>query len=124
MKKSEYLKIWRSKNKEYEKNYYKTDKGKYVHTKKTIKAQRGLILELSFEEWLKVINQPCHYCGNKNYSRGLDRVNNNLGYLKDNIVSCCEQCNYMKSNYSVDDFINKCEQIVLYWNEKNKSKKR
>lgn len=35
---------------------------------------------------------------------GLDRVNNTLPHVKDNVVPCCHQCNQAKSNFSQTDF--------------------
>jgi len=58
-----------------------------------------------------LINRPCFYCGQKNDTKGLDRVDNNKGYLIENVVSCCQQCNLMKRDMSVNDFIVQIENI-------------
>ena len=79
-------------------------------------------IDLSYEDFVSIIeNSNCHYCDkklkfnehtrdeNSNYvSRAyqLDRKNNDLGYIKENVVPCCWNCNRMKSDiYSYEDFI-------------------
>ncbi len=64
-----------------------------------------------FEEYCL---RPCFYCGvipNWPYEHnGVDRVNNNVGYIKENCVACCAMCNLAKNKYSIERymyFINK-----------------
>jgi len=45
----------------------------------------------------------------------LDRKNNDLGYSVDNCVACCKQCNVMKLDYTVDDFLNKVKVLYEKW---------
>lgn len=49
----------------------------------------------------------CKYCNFKG-DIGIDRIDNSIGYISNNIVSCCKVCNVMKNKYSVDNFLNKC----------------
>lgn len=35
---------------------------------------------------------------------GIDRVDSNIGYTKDNSVPCCKYCNFAKHTMSEDDF--------------------
>lgn len=63
-----------------------------------------------------LIEKDCHYCGAPpsqawNYSKsskqiynGLDRVDNQLGYVEENIVPCCKTCNYAKRSLTLDEF--------------------
>lgn len=84
--------------------------------------------DLLFEDFYKLSQMNCNYCGRKpmqayNYHRcgkrrtsqfakdngkfvynGLDRVDNDKGHNKDNVVPCCKICNYAKSNMSIDEF--------------------
>ena len=39
---------------------------------------------------------------------GIDRVDSNKGYLLDNIVPCCTSCNTLKSNLTLEEFLDKC----------------
>jgi hypothetical protein len=49
---------------------------------------------------------PCHYCGGEVEQRlGLDRIENDKGYIPDNVVQCCTTCNLMKRSHSVDEWV-------------------
>lgn len=37
---------------------------------------------------------------------GIDRVNNDIGYIKNNCIPCCKICNRAKNSMSYDDFLN------------------
>jgi hypothetical protein len=41
-----------------------------------------------------------------NYHNGIDRVDNDKGYISDNCVPCCWKCNNMKNTMKQKDFIN------------------
>jgi deferrochelatase/peroxidase EfeB len=43
---------------------------------------------------------------------GLDRVDNNRGYVFSNVVSCCFKCNQMKGKLSVQEFLNHIIKVV------------
>jgi hypothetical protein len=70
--------------------------------------KRGLEFNLSKEVFNDLIFSNCAYCGKPpsdiKYKRlkggikvnGIDRVDNNIGYLKENCVPCCKECNYRK----------------------------
>lgn len=89
---------------------------------------RNIEWELSYENVSEIIKKPCHYCGTppsnnkitKNcngfkYS-GIDRVDSNLKYAPDNVVSCCNQCNKSKMALSKGDFLNWIERVYKYQN--------
>jgi len=66
-------------------------------------TKRNLEFLLSFEQWSTEIAKPCHYCSNQLGSPsetgiGLDRLDNQKGYVTANVVSCCKVCNQLKSN--------------------------
>lgn len=82
------------------------------------------------EEFYELIGSNCHYCGcsprnttdtlgqktmngHINYN-GLDRVNNNLGYTLDNIVTCCEICNKAKRDLTYTEFMEWIQQIAWF----------
>jgi hypothetical protein len=92
---------------------------------------RGLAFELSKEEFKELTSQNCHYC-NKTPDReftdtgkafgsfiynGIDRVDNNIGYILFNCVPCCTYCNYAKHNRKQEDFINWIGQLVKFHND-------
>lgn len=82
---------------------------------------RNLNFELSREEFEFFIFQNCYYCGEPPSLRiinnctlicnGIDRIDNSLGYFKENCVAACKMCNVMKSSKDRDDFINHCRKI-------------
>jgi hypothetical protein len=67
---------------------------------------------LSYDEAMMFWNKECHYCGDEVEGLHLDRINSEVGYQLDNVVSACGVCNIMKYTLSQDNFINKCKQIV------------
>jgi len=73
-------------------------------------------LSLSRTELADLMKQPCHYCGqvpsdlakrrsHSVFCNGIDRVDNALGYTKDNSVSCCSACNMAKRVMSKAEFL-------------------
>lgn len=44
----------------------------------------------------------------------VDRVDNDKGYTKDNVVLCCRDLNMMKRNIPIKDFMNICRCVVVY----------
>lgn len=90
-------------------------------------SARKRCLDFNIEEndLLRIAQEPCTYCGNiktqvsKNwynngnfYYTGIDRVDNNIGYILSNIVSCCSICNRFKFTHSKKYFIDHCVSIV------------
>lgn len=78
----------------------------------------GLEFSLSRDEFQTITSAPCEYCGDKpstvreksNYNgiyvyNGIDRIDNDAGYVISNVASCCKHCNYAKKDRSVADFI-------------------
>lgn len=51
-------------------------------------------------DWMigNILKQPCFYCGDTNRV-GCDRIDNNKGHTKDNVVPCCIECNTARNNY-------------------------
>ncbi len=93
---------------------------------------KNLKMSLTKEDFIKLFNGKCVYCNSEPYKKtnyprlygfyiynGIDRVDNSLGYVPENCVSCCSICNHCKSNFSFDKFkdlvrkvyINKSAQI-------------
>ena len=82
---------------------------------------------LSKIEFKELVSKNCFYCnipakqvfhrkfyyGDYIYN-GLDRVDNSIGYIKENVVPCCEICNKAKRDLKLDNFINWIEQISNY----------
>lgn len=101
----------------------------YAHCKKGA-LTRDLIFLISLDDFKKLIVENCFYCGSepcvsntsKRYNKtkneikhnGIDRVDNNIGYILDNCVACCKTCNFMKKDHSTFDFLNHIKKIYVY----------
>lgn len=82
---------------------------------------------LNIEDYIKLIYANCTYCGlppskllkrykkntykNTTYFNGIDRIDNSIGYTKENCVTCCSTCNYMKHVLNVNIFLNHVKYI-------------
>lgn len=72
--------------------------------------------DLSFQEFIELSRKECFYCGVTPSNsmttsggsifiyNGLDRVDNERGHMRDNVVPCCIVCNTAKNNMSSNDF--------------------
>ena len=58
------------------------------------KRGRSNNLDLLFVQ--ELLSHPCAYCGETSLRMTLDRVDNGLGHLKENVVQACERCNYAR----------------------------
>ncbi len=99
----------------YEKNKLAMDRDirkKYTRYKSSAKT-RGFIFELSLGLFSNLLNGQCRYCGIEN-AWGVDRVDSNIGYLTENVVSCCKVCNTLKMALTQDDFFRKVEAIYFH----------
>lgn len=80
--------------------------------------RRNVEFSVSFDEFIHITSQSCVYCGREPFTvakraksvgyyvhNGVDRVNNDLGYIEGNMVACCTVCNRAKGNMNIDDFI-------------------
>ncbi len=87
--------------------------------------KRGFSFELNREEFVDIVTKECIYCGdkltNKHYRSlnngnflytGIDRYDNEKGYIKGNCVPCCSVCNRMKTNMGIQDFKNRIIKII------------
>lgn len=97
-------------------------------------GKRKRTFEITFDQAMELFQKSCYYC-NKLPSQifhkkqcpngdfvynGIDRIDNTLGYVLDNCVSCCGQCNYMKHSQVQKDFLEQIERI----HENMKTKRR
>lgn len=94
---------------------------------------RKLDFELSFDEFLTLCVGNCYYCGIppsqimnvKNIQgiprlngefiyNGIDRVDNDEGYMIENCVPCCRTCNIAKMDMEYEDFLIWIERVHDY----------
>lgn len=117
---AEYQKLYRQKNKERLDEYKKSPHNRYITYQSNAK-HKDRNFNLSEDEFVKMSQQPCVYCGgysdtyNGEQFNGIDRIDSSLGYSIDNCVSCCATCNRMKMDLNVNDWISKMVQIINYY---------
>lgn len=75
--------------------------------------KKDLEFSLTIEEFKTISKSNCNYCGSEPSLRnrkgeilinGVDRVDNNKGYVLTNCVPCCTICNMAKSDLSSTEF--------------------
>lgn len=94
-----------------------------------LNSTKGRASDLNRNDVECLIFSPCHYCGCKpgHYHKlgsgkwqriseiprnGIDRKDSSKGYLKENCVSCCTQCNYLKRDMPYDSFLSIIHRIA------------
>jgi hypothetical protein len=101
--------------------------------------KRGKEWKLTKAQFRKLTQGNCEYCsaepmqvsvssnprltpaGRQNtiyLYNGIDRVDNELGYLPDNCVSCCKVCNQIKMQFPLSDLMNHLEKMVSIYRQK------
>lgn len=76
-------------------------------------ADRGIEFALTRDDFMRLIDEPCHYCWTAR--GGIDRVDNTVGYFLPNCVPCCRTCNSMKNASTKEDFIAHCTRIATFY---------
>lgn len=89
-----------------------------LYTYKYNADKRDIEFSLTDKQFKELIFANCGYCGappnNKSKNRygngdviynGVDRIDNALGYKKDNCITCCQNCNRAKYKMSYQEFI-------------------
>jgi len=88
------------------------------HTYKKKAWKKNFEFDFTKKEFKEITKKNCFYCGIepkqsagptiKGFGyylyNGIDRLNNSIGYTKENSVPCCGQCNVAKNDYSKDSF--------------------
>ena len=103
---------------------YKFNEKLYNSYKKRAES-KNLPFEITKNEFTHMINSNCYYCDaeprqcSDSIRNGIDRINNEVGYISGNSVTCCTTCNMIKRDIRHDDFLRHIEKIYLD-NEKYK----
>ncbi len=81
-------------------------------------------MSIAYKEFMSICLTPCHYCGKQPEKRptqkgrttinasGIDRVDNDKGYVLGNVVPCCTWCNRAKNSQTEKYFIKKCIEVA------------
>lgn len=103
-----------------EKKKVSSELSTYKHLYSGVKGRKNSHkgFDLTLEEFIDLSQKNCYYCdiepavskGHRPWSayvkmNGLDRINSDLGYTKDNVVTCCRTCNIAKSSMSREEFL-------------------
>lgn len=111
---------WTAKNKvhlsAYKKEYYNKRLSLNVQYSRLFASAKDRKHEATilFEDFKEIVSRPCAYCGENNLRRGIDRIDNLIGYTKENSAPCCKICNYMKKTLSLQDFLSHINKIYIY----------
>lgn len=103
---NERKRLYTFKNKEKAKEKSKKPNIRFKTGQRTA-LKRHIKWTLTFEDYSKLISNPCYYCNNilenvqNSMGIGLDRIDNNknIGYCKENVVTSCKICNKIKNNF-------------------------
>ena len=76
--------------------------------------KRGKDWSLSKDQFDTLTKLNCYYCELPlgKCGVGLDRLNNNLGYILSNVVPCCIICNYARYNQFTVDEMKKLGSVI------------
>lgn len=82
--------------------------------------KRRVLVSLTKNQYAEVVSESCYYCGGRLPRRGhgVDRIDNNQGYILGNVRPCCAKCNKAKSTMSEAEFKNWIQQVVSHWFQK------
>tara|TARA_B110000285_G_scaffold46692_1_gene52469 strand:+ start:1126 stop:2904 length:1779 start_codon:yes stop_codon:yes gene_type:complete len=76
---------------------------------------KSLLFEITNDEYVELIADNCYLCGrdgSNEFTNGIDRIDNNLGYIMTNVKSCCGSCNYIKKDMELNELFEKM--IMIY----------
>lgn len=80
-------------------------------------------IDLTFAEYSQIFdnNTVCYYCNQpfKTVGSGLDRLDNNKGYTKNNVVPCCGICNLIRGKYLTPEEMKIAMQAIIKYRKEN-----
>lgn len=90
---------------------------------------RDITWKLTAEQFTKLINGNCFYCGEPPRLRmlakklrranGIDRLDSTKDYVLSNCVPCCTTCNIAKNTLSSNEFVEWAYKLVRFQEKKN-----
>lgn len=101
---------------EYKKSDNRPDRKFHKYRKNAY--MRNISFKIEFDLFEKMIKDKCYYCGEDpgEFTNGIDRVNNDIGYEINNIVTACSMCNKLKRIKNESTFILTAVHIAHYNN--------
>ena len=92
--------------------YKRTKGGAFCSYRKSAK-KRNIVFELDKNDFFSLLEKQCVYCGADN-AHGVDRLDNTIGYTKNNSVSCCWFCNRAKGPIPLNEWRQWIKRIITY----------
>jgi hypothetical protein len=74
--------------------------------------KRGLDFDLTLQQYKMIVAPPCVGCNESKVPRGIDRRDNDKGYLFGNCQPMCDWCNKMKRHYSEEELDQHIRKII------------
>ena len=103
---------------------YEAAKNRLIEEYINKSKEKNIVFELTREEFFKLTEQDCFYCGVEPYKikrchsthgdyiyNGIDRIDSSKGYVLGNVVPCCHTCNFAKRTMEIDEFMNWVEKV-------------
>lgn len=90
---------------------------------------RSIEWNLAEDDFYRIVDEPCHYCGDTRQSRysvgkkyycrytGIDRKNSADSYSVENCLPCCKKCNRAKSDLDYEVFKEWVKKVYLQFCE-------
>ena len=80
--------------------------GKKYDEYKARAKRENIDFHLSFIDFDFIVKQNCYICNisGKENKLGIDRLNNNKGYVHNNVAPCCFNCNRAKNDMDITEF--------------------
>ena len=96
-----------------------TDK-KNVSYKRYLYKSKSHNIEFAIaeEEFQTLTSGACAYCARQNsttHRNGIDRVDSAVGYVVENCVPCCGECNVMKKTMTPAEFRDACAAVARWY---------
>lgn len=83
------------------KAFLMTKNGKFI-TYRANANRRRIEFSLTLDDFCRLWQRDCTYCGKCIDTIGIDRIDNSLGYISGNVMPCCYDCNVMKKSIIID----------------------
>jgi len=106
------------------KDYGESSFNRLLRSYKNNAKRMGREFLLTTEFFKEITKNNCFYCGiePKNTSKGgrcygeyiyngIDRIDNSLGYIEGNVISCCSTCNHAKATLGQNEFLTWIERV-------------
>ena len=97
-----------------------TLESEYNSCKRDAEKNRNLVFKLTKFEYLHAVTGNCFYCkaeprlmANGKFRNGIDRYNNDLGYLPGNVITACTMCNMVKHKSEYKHLIEHLNKMVI-----------